>query len=58
MTDQEQSDVREQRSLTTDIAIVAAPAVAVVANHLLNKPSDNKPTEPAKIELPPGVDKE
>jgi hypothetical protein len=44
----------ETRSLTTDAAILAAPTVAVVANHLLNKP---KSEPPPKIELPPGTDR-
>jgi hypothetical protein len=39
------------RSLTTDAAILAGPTIAVVANHLLNRP---KQPEPPKVEVPPG----
>jgi hypothetical protein len=46
-------DGKLTRSLTTDAAIVAAPTIAVVANHLLNRPEKEAPQKPV---LPPGVD--
>jgi hypothetical protein len=56
VTDQQNNEAEVQRSLTTDIAILLAPAVAVATDHFLNAPND-EPPEP-EIVLPPGVDKE
>jgi hypothetical protein len=44
----------EIRRLTTDAAILAAPTIAVYANHVLNKP---KVDPPPKIEIPPAADR-
>jgi hypothetical protein len=56
MNDQHNEDEREQRSLTTDIAILLAPTLAVGTDHFLNAPKDEPPKQ--EVVLPPGVDKE
>ena len=43
---------RLERSLTTDVAIATAPAIAVAVKHYLERPA--KPAPP-KVELPPGA---
>jgi hypothetical protein len=51
-------DQPETRSLTTDAAILLAPALAVgtkvALDQLTNRPKDETP----KVDLPPGVEKE
>jgi hypothetical protein len=53
MSEDKQDGAPEYRSLTTDIAIVAAPTVAIVAKHLLDQGDKPKghappPQEPKK----------
>jgi len=43
------------RSASMAAAVAIAPTVAVVANHLLNRPKDDPPP---KVELPPWVEKD
>jgi hypothetical protein len=50
-------DQREERSLTTDIAIGLGPTLAVGAEAVKDWLTDRPPKEePPKVELPPGVD--
>jgi hypothetical protein len=53
-TDSGEKRLSEAVEVVTAVAIAAAPALAVVADHLLNRPSEETP--PPTIELPPGVD--